>query len=212
MDTPQPKTRKPKQDRSVQTRQRILEEALTQFAARGFDAVGIRDVAAAAGVNHGLIKYHFGDKDRLWREAVELLFRRADEELAVTPDMLELPIEEQFEVFLRRYVRYCAAHPEHARLMVQESVRDSDRLAWAASSFIRPEHDRITRAVKSMVKRGAMPDVAPFHLLYMIAAAAQAPFMLAPELRHTHGVEPLDPAVVDAHADAMVKIFLRRGP
>lgn len=210
MPNPPSKARTPKQDRSVQTRQRILDEALRLFAANGFEAVGIRDVAAAAGVNHGLIKYHFGDKDRLWREAVELLFRRADEELAVTPDMLEHPVEKQFEIFLRRYVRYCAAHPEHARLMVQESVRDSDRLAWAAQRFIKAEHDGVLRGLKSLIRRGAIPDVAPINLIYMISAAAQAPFMLAPELKHTHGLDALSPDMVEAHADAIVAVFLRK--
>lgn len=204
------KKREPKQDRSVQTRQRILDEALRLFAARGFEAVGIRDVAAAAGVNHGLIKYHFGDKDRLWREAVELLFRRADEILAITPEERDHPVEKQFEIFLRRYVRYCAAHPEHARLMVQESVRDNARLAWAAETFIKPEHEGVLRGLRSLIRRGAIPDVAPISLIYMISAAAQAPFMLAPELKHTHGVDALSPEMVEAHADALVAIFLPR--
>ena len=197
-----------KQDRSIQTRQRILDEALRLFAASGYEGVGIRDVAAAAGVNHGLIKYHFGDKDTLWREAVQLLFERTDRELAITPEMLEKPLEEQFEMFLRQYVRYCANHPEHARLMVQESVRDSDRLAWAASRFIAPEHEGVIRAIKALRKRGILPDVDPVLLVYMISSAAQAPFMLAPELKHTHGVDAMDPAMIEAHADAVVALFL----
>jgi hypothetical protein len=105
-------------------------------------------------------------------------------------------------------VRYCANHPEHARLMVQESVRDSDRLAWAASRFIAPEHEGVIRAIKALRKRGILPDVDPVLLVYMISSAAQAPFMLAPELKHTHGVDAMDPAMIEAHADAVVALFL----
>jgi AcrR family transcriptional regulator len=211
MPTEKPK-RAPKQDRSVQTRQRILDEALRLFAAHGFEGVGIRDVSAAAGVNHGLIKYHFGDKDTLWRESVQQLFERADRELAVPAEMEGQPVERQFEIFIRRYVRYCAAYPEHARLMVQESVRDSERLAWAAKRFIAPEHGGVLPAIKSLIRRGIMPDVEPVLMIYMLSSAAQAPFMLAPELKHTHGVDALNEASVQAHADAMVAVFLgRRG-
>jgi hypothetical protein len=57
-----------------------------------------------------------------------------------------------------------------------------------------------------------MPDVEPVLMIYMLSSAAQAPFMLAPELKHTHGVDALDEASVQAHADAMVAVFLgRRG-
>lgn len=194
----------------MQTRQRILDEALSLFARSGFEAVGVRNVAAAAGVNHGLIKYHFGDKDSLWRAAVQLLFERIDHEVGVTADLLDMPLEDAFETFLRRYVAYCARHPEHARLMVQESVRDSERLEWAAKHFIAPGHENILRAIKALSRRGVLPDIDPILLVYMISAAAQAPYMLAPELRHTHGLDAMDPARVAAHADGIVALFMRR--
>lgn len=40
--------------------------------------------------------------------------------------------------YIHTYVRYCARHPEHARLMMQEANRDSARLSgWRRSSFVR---------------------------------------------------------------------------
>jgi AcrR family transcriptional regulator len=205
-----PQGRTPKQDRSLATKQRILDEALRLFSEAGYDGVSIRDVAAAAGVNHGLIKYHFGDKDTLWREAVTFLFERTDRELAIPPEMRDKPLEERFEIFLRQYVRYCAKHPEHARLMVQESVRDSDRLAWAAQTFIAPEHISVILGIKAMIRKGKLPDVDPILLVYAISAVAQAPFMLAPEIKHTHGVDATDDRIIEAHADAVVTLFIRK--
>ncbi len=56
----------------TETRERVLEVAERLFANRGLDAVSIRDIIAAAGVNLGAINYHFGTKDRL----IEAVFER----------------------------------------------------------------------------------------------------------------------------------------
>jgi AcrR family transcriptional regulator len=48
----------------------IRDEALRLFAARGPDAVTVRQIAAAAGVSPGLVLHHFGSKAGL-REAVD---------------------------------------------------------------------------------------------------------------------------------------------
>ncbi|WP_329474898.1 TetR/AcrR family transcriptional regulator [Kribbella sp. NBC_01484] len=51
-------------------RARIRDQALELFAARGADAVSVRDIAAAAGVSHALVLHHYGSKQRL-REVVD---------------------------------------------------------------------------------------------------------------------------------------------
>jgi AcrR family transcriptional regulator len=48
----------------------IRDEALRLFAARGPDAVTVRQIAAAAGVSPGLVVHHFGSKEGL-RHAVD---------------------------------------------------------------------------------------------------------------------------------------------
>lgn len=51
------------------TRDAIRAAATTLFAARGFDAVTVRQIAAEAGVSPGLVLHHFGSKAGL-QEAV----------------------------------------------------------------------------------------------------------------------------------------------
>src|SRR5512145_3040833 len=52
-------------DASSDTRSRILEAAFQCLAARGYASLNVRDIARDAGVNHALISYYFGGKDRL---------------------------------------------------------------------------------------------------------------------------------------------------
>ncbi|MGO4681395.1 TetR/AcrR family transcriptional regulator [Microbacterium sp. 2MCAF23] len=53
---------------STERRVRILDVAQDLFAEHGFEAVSMRDIASAAGVSLALLTYHFGTKDRLYRE------------------------------------------------------------------------------------------------------------------------------------------------
>ena len=43
----------------------LLDAAATLFSARGPASVSVRDIAAHAGVNHGLVHRHFGSKQAL---------------------------------------------------------------------------------------------------------------------------------------------------
>ncbi|WP_425258957.1 TetR/AcrR family transcriptional regulator [Rubrivivax sp. RP6-9] len=52
-------------DAGPDTRRRILEAAFQRLAARGYASLNVRDIARDAGVNHALISYYFGGKDRL---------------------------------------------------------------------------------------------------------------------------------------------------
>jgi TetR/AcrR family transcriptional regulator, repressor for neighboring sulfatase len=54
------------------TRDTLLASAIELFALRGPASVSIRDVARHAGLNHGLLHRHFGSKDALIAEAIEV--------------------------------------------------------------------------------------------------------------------------------------------
>src|SRR6266699_3180747 len=56
--------------RQAERRQAILDAALDEFAARGFAATRLDDVAARAGVAKGTIYLHFRDKQALFQELV----------------------------------------------------------------------------------------------------------------------------------------------
>jgi AcrR family transcriptional regulator len=58
-----------------QTRRALLDAAVTLVAERGWDAVTTRQIAERAGVNQGLIHYHFRSKDQLVHAAFERALR-----------------------------------------------------------------------------------------------------------------------------------------
>ena len=56
---------------AARTRENILGAAQQLFARKGYTTVGVREVAAEAGVNSTLIRRYFGSKEGLFRAAVE---------------------------------------------------------------------------------------------------------------------------------------------
>jgi AcrR family transcriptional regulator len=93
---------------AAETKTAILDAAEAAFAAKGFDLVSQRDIAAKAQVPLGLINYHFGNKDRLF---VAVVARRADElnkrrrqALAALTGAERKSIEKIVDAFLRPYL------------------------------------------------------------------------------------------------------------
>lgn len=62
MPEPRARTKTPKGE---QTRERVLDTALTLFRARGFDATTMRDVAAGAGLSLGAAYHYFPSKEAI---------------------------------------------------------------------------------------------------------------------------------------------------
>jgi AcrR family transcriptional regulator len=50
------------------TKERILDEAEALFALKGYDAVSVREITAAASCNLAGVNYHFGNKQNLYLE------------------------------------------------------------------------------------------------------------------------------------------------
>jgi len=64
-------TEKPRRDRSAAVKDAIRASARRLFTAQGFDATGIREIAAEADVNPAIVIRHFGSKEQLFIETVD---------------------------------------------------------------------------------------------------------------------------------------------
>ena len=60
----------------MDTKDKLLEEALRLFAQRGVDAVGVQEIVESAGVTKPTLYHHYGSKEGLVRAVVERGFAR----------------------------------------------------------------------------------------------------------------------------------------
>lgn len=57
-------------NKSDATKAHIMRAAIIQFTALGYEGATVRDIARAANVNIGLIRYHFGHKADIYRDTL----------------------------------------------------------------------------------------------------------------------------------------------
>jgi TetR/AcrR family transcriptional regulator len=192
------------------TRDQILDAALQAFSLHGFDGASTRSIAAQAGVNQGLIPYYFGTKQTLWREAVDRAFESLH---AAIGELAELP-EEALDAdvlarMIRRYVAFTAAHPEFSRMMNEEGKRDGPRMRWLVRKHVRPIFEALGTFFERIGSASSrLSGIDSIHLNYIFVGAAGAIFHQAPECRRVSGYDPMKPAAIDAHADALIELLL----
>lgn len=191
---------------SGDTREGILRAALHAFAQKGFDGASTRDIAAGAGVNHGLLRHYFGAKQKLWQAAVDLAF--ADMQASLDALLADPSIpdgRERAARVIRSHVHYVAEHPEFVRLMFEEGKRRGPRMRWMVDRHVRPLYD----AVRALLARGGLAfEIPPIHFFYVLAGAAGALFHQAEECRRVSGVDPFEPAVVEEHVRVLERLLL----
>jgi len=192
------------------TRERMLEAALHAFSERGYDGASTRAIAAQAGVNQGLIPYYFGTKEALWREAVDRAFAEMRGALDSALDETEDEAgPERLADLIRNLVRFVARRPEFARLMSEEGKRNGPRMRWIVDRHVRPLYEatqELTRRAGTSVRLPA--DVDSLHIHYIVVGAVTQIFHAAPECRRLTGRDPTAEAEVEAHADALVALFV----
>jgi AcrR family transcriptional regulator len=212
MDQPNdPKAPGEPSGRSEATRAAILEGALRVFARLGFEAASTRVIAREAGVHHALLRYHFDNKDTLWREAITAMFHRQREEFAASQASSDVdPASLQgVKESVRRYVRYCAAHPEHAAILVHEAIADTPRLDWAVEQFIRSNAAGFNKGLGEHTAAGRLRVEDPVLAGIILSAASQMVFVLRPHLRRVFDQDVGDPAFVERLAEALVLMLFK---
>lgn len=195
------------------TRDRITEAALDLFAERSFDGATTREIATRAGVTQPLLNYHFSSKDELWCAAVDRIFAQLNEALTVRAQGLrgvdELTVA---KLLIREFVYFCAAHPQLHGIITQESKNDGPRMDWLVERHVRPAYEQTTAMIASLIKAGHLKEFPVVHYYYIITGAAPTMFVLGPECRRLAGIDPQSPAVIEAHADAVISLLFGADP
>ncbi|WP_081235446.1 TetR/AcrR family transcriptional regulator [Mycobacterium avium] len=132
-------------------RQALLESALVEFGAKGFDGASTRTIASRVQAHQPQINYHFESKTALWTAAVDHLFallREAfDGAIPATPTGVEVSaLATAFADGIRRFVAFAAEHPELNQIMVHEGTAETDRLKWMIETHVKPFFDGIRPA------------------------------------------------------------------
>ncbi len=196
-------------DLSDVTRASLLDAAIHEFAAHGFDGASTRAIATRAGVHQPQINYHFASKLDLWRAAVALLFDELEHESAARMKGTRGQ-RATLEAAIRAFVQHAARRPELNRIMVHESGAPSERLNWLVTTYVQDRFDAIVALWEPLRRRREAIDIDAVTAFYLMLGGGTLLYTNSPEARLISGVDPTDPDRIEAHATMLVSMMLPR--
>jgi TetR/AcrR family transcriptional regulator len=192
---------------STLTRERLLDAALIEFSACGFEGASTRSIAARAGCHQPQINYHFDSKEALWEATMSRLFAEMAAEFQ-TIDTISDPVV-KFETAVRLFVGYAARRPELNRIMVAEAMAETPRLKWIVDGFSKTAYDRLLNIWRDVRADGHGADIDERLVYHVFIGAASLLWANAPEMQLIDpSVSADDPAIVQAHVDGLISLFL----
>jgi AcrR family transcriptional regulator len=142
-----------------ETRTRILDAAERLFAERGIEAVSVRSVLAAAGVNVALAHYHFGSREGLIAELLRVRVAPLMAELSRAVEETDARgAEATLEDVLRAYfvpaARWTAERPTLSRLIAQLQSAPSPEIRTVGDDAVRGVMNQLATAVLRRLPTG----------------------------------------------------------
>jgi len=198
-----------RRDLSDVTQASLLDAAIHEFAAHGFDGASTRAIATRAGVHQPQINYHFASKLDLWRAAVALLFDELEGESTARRKGARGQ-RATLEAAIRAFVHHAAHRPELNRIMVHESGVPSERLDWLVATYVQDRFDAVVALWEPLRRRGEVIDVDSVTAFYLILGGGTLLYTNSPEARLIAGTDPTEPARIEAHASALAAMLIPR--
>jgi TetR/AcrR family transcriptional regulator len=187
----------PQTERQAEARTRILEAALSEFAALGLAGARTERIAGAAGVNKALLYYYFDSKEKLYTAALELSATRIrDSSMAVFLSSATAG-ERIMRTALNHFDRV-VGQQEFQSMMQQEMIRlhkgESDAMAVIIKRVFSPVMTMYQALVREGIASGELIDVDWMQMHLSMLGANVFYFLSAPIWAR---VLPVDPLAVD---------------
>jgi len=197
-------------DRAAETRKRILDSALSEFAALGLAGARTEQIAAAAGVNKALLYYYFESKEKLYAAALEMVSAQVRDRSMEVFLREASPGERLLRAALNHFDRILTQR-EFQALMQQEMIRlhkgEATELAILAKRIFAPLHAMFQSMVREGIASGELIEAEWLQIMLAALGPNVFYFLSAPVWRLIMPFEPLDPEVLRARRVASVEFL-----
>lgn len=190
------------------TKETILQVATALFAAQGYNATSVQQIAAAAGVAKATPSYFFGSKEGLWRAVLEEQNLAAIE---IAPKALAQLTqgatgEEQIHALVEGYFEFLIKYPNFFRLVQWSELQHNPAINdlpshWEALA-------KAVSAVTGVLVEGEQPGQDPEQLLMSIIGMCNAHLVYGNTLGQPLGVDVTDPTFIDARKAHLKRLLV----
>jgi len=206
---------RPRGEDGPDLREALLDAATELAAERGFDAVGLREIAERAGASPGMIAYYFGDRDGLYESLFERAFGRMAaqvEALLGSGDARDTDLDD----LVRLHVTALASDPWIPQLIAREVLGRKTRMRELFAKRVSEGPVRVTRRfIEEGIAAGHLrADLDPMLTSMSIAATSIFPYLFGPIVGPSVGLT-LDDALRDrliAHNQRLLSHGIRARP
>ena len=194
-------------ERPAETRQRILDAALSEFAVNGLAGARTETIASAAGVNKALLYYYFESKEKLYMAALEMIAARVRDTSMAVFLREATPGERVVRAALNHFDRILAQQ-EFQSLMQQEMIRFHQGEPGAMPVLVKKVFEPVMIMYRSMVREGIasgeLIDADWMQIQLATLGANVMYFMSAPIWRILLGDDPLTAEAIGIRRKVLV--------
>jgi TetR/AcrR family transcriptional regulator len=201
------------QDRSEQTRRRILKAAVKEFSAHGLAGARTDAIARSAKVNKALLYYYFRSKESLYIATIEHMVGNVVESTTAVFEQSCTPGEHLLRLVLNHFDRIVTQH-DFQSLMQQEMIRfrigKSTALPVIARTALAPLLAKMRRTVRRGIRTGELISLDWMQVIYSGFGANVVYFLSAPIMRvalAADSFEPFSPAVLASRRKSAVEFL-----
>lgn len=152
---------------------------MQHFAAKGFDGASLREIAADAGMTHGLIRYHFGSKDYLWRATVDdFMGKFEDRHRPLLSNLARADPVELLKGFVTNLIRVSAEVPGVSKIIMNDCSQPGPRLDFLVARMM-PIHKTIEPVFLAAQKGGLFQQHDPDSFFIFVLMLGSFPFSLS---------------------------------
>jgi len=159
------------QQRSEETRSKIIESAIKLFSTRGFNAASVDDICKDAGISKGAFYHHFETKQALFLALLDGWLQTIDSAIEASKDMT---VPETFMQMTEAFPYIFETAGEGLPMFLEFWLQASrDKKIWEASiAPYRRYHKYFTTLIKKGVDEGSFVEVDPELTSRMIVSTA----------------------------------------
>jgi AcrR family transcriptional regulator len=185
--------RRSQPERRAATRQAILQAAARLFAERGYQAVSLDEIAAAAGYTRGAVHYNFSGKHELLQTLLDdNLAARGAAVAAADPSSVAttLPYDRQTSLLFLEFAAAAARDPQIGRALLAALDAGRERNRGAIEALLDPagapaeQADELAAIVGAFVNGLSIEALAGADIQMLEARFSRLVEILLDDLRH----------------------------
>jgi AcrR family transcriptional regulator len=186
----------------------LLAAARTLFAKDGYDGTSVRAITSLADANLGSITYHFGSKQRLYREVLTDVAEPLRIRVDAAGQHASTPLD-HIEAIVRAFFEHFSRVPDMPALMLRELASDRPPPP-PVRRVMGSIFETLSIQIRAGQRDGSIVPANPLHLAVSIVSQPIYVALAARPLREVLGFAANDRATRARVVDSAVR-FVRRG-